>query len=462
MHSTPTTFRSKLSPYEQLFNWAIYERNSFVPVQVARFKYNDANITNVLEQSLLILQNRYQILSIRINEKNEYEQMEQSRARELLLKHHFRVIDKYNTQMNTTDDELWKKVFDQELHKTGKQLFGDLLWNVTLVYDSSSTIEMNELIMTIHHSVADGQSFTVLLNEIFEIMIDISEGNSIDTDVFHPLSEPIESLVSQVLPDDLAASNDTASSRTLLEYPIEYCSDRHQRLSFINLGRDKSDKLLKLCKERGLTVNSTICAAIALSGYKHVHLEKFGTPSNAFCDIYISVSQRNNCTPVIPQDQVGLFYNGFSAKVYPDIDCQSFDSTALCKLGHCLQNQIQQFVRDRNSMHISLSENWFQNVSGFMGTTEPQSGRLNHFNVSNRGKLDHLFPRLLLHKSNFIIQLTEIYVATSQWKMGNFISIHVMSLNNQIMLTIASIDPLLSNEKHNQIVKEFESSLMSL
>jgi hypothetical protein len=436
-----------LAPYERLFHWAITQRDAFVPIQVIRFQYtsDSKNLVNTLKQSLLILQQRYQILTLTINENDEYKSIDLLEAQELFLKYHFHVIDKAALEQENSN-VLWKDIMNREVHKKGSELFSHLLWNVTLLYNSN---EMNEIIMSMHHAVADGQSFTILLNEIFEIMESIIENKTDLVNVFHTIPAPIESK----LPEYRVTDNSSSSDEKILDFPCAYSEDRKQNLTFITLDKDISQRLLNTCREHGLTVNSIICAAIVLSGYKNAYLETYKTLTNkkSYCDIYISISQRNQCTPVIPQDEVGLYYNGFCAKFHPVTDCQTFDREALFKLSQKIQSQVQQTVQqDPHTQNVSSTDNWFQNVSGFMSTREDQSGRLNHFNVSNRGKLDHLLS------SKKHVQLHEMFVITSQWKLGNFLSVHALSLNGSLMLSLATVTPLISTDTHDQIVQDFE------
>jgi len=454
MEQSPVFVRD-LSAFESLFHWTNVEKDSFLPVQIACSQTTKSVSTSLLKSAFFescgqLLQN-YQVLRCSIKEKGKlqyyFQEWELNKA--MTMMHESGCVSCVDRRDKTAD--YWQQ-YTQSMVMQGRKLITrenkdeeSLLWRVVLIYDSSNEENSDcsdfEIIMTASHGICDGHGLMVLLNDLMEQMESYIGSGSTISKPSEPVSAPLEFVLSNIEKKEKRNDEDTENKPTVCGTPVphpNHCGsipplvDRQAILAFRTLSESDSAQLLSACRRNNTTVNGAICAAVIRSGFHHLFDLNMNDPANTYFSTYVSVSLRNQCS--IPMNQLGLYYTGLAAKTSIKEEMSTpLDNDHFWTLARSIQRQIHDYV-NQGEFDSCAAPNWLDNVTNYMDyCDQTDGGRLDHFNVSNRGVVDGSFS------SKEHLKLKELFVTTLQWRLGNTLSCHALSINSQLMLSLSSV-----------------------
>ncbi|MGK7880289.1 MAG: condensation domain-containing protein, partial [Crocosphaera sp.] len=241
----------KLGSVENLFH-IIHEFGGMIDVNVARIE-GDIQ-PNILEKALLLLQNRYPLLRVRIIDLEDGAYFISENIQKIPLQ----VITK-------TDENQWLEIAESELHKKFSQDFHPLC-RITLL-KSSLRDGISEIIATFHHGITDGLSCMNFIDNLLIYYQKIVSQEKISNSFSLTFPAPIEQNLDRNLVNynQVKETKTEDSSDTLVpQLIIENEASLHERRTRIINRIINSKTLLNLkqqSKTQATTIHGALCAA---------------------------------------------------------------------------------------------------------------------------------------------------------------------------------------------------------
>ncbi|MBD2435057.1 MULTISPECIES: phthiocerol/phthiodiolone dimycocerosyl transferase family protein [Fischerella] len=297
----------KLSSYEQALEILNRRATTYNIVTICRI--NGLLSEEVIRQALELLQARHPRLNSRIIGK-----LNNLRFQTGNIQIPLRVVTKLHPQQ-------WQEVVWQELNQ--KIESHKSLMRVVLVHLNNEK-NVNYLITTIHHAIADGLSCIQLHSELLRYCQKIISFEPIEV-VSLPALPPLKKL----LPDSMrgwkgAVNIFLALSRLLLKdiyyrpktlkfekfLPIK---SRRTGIVHRKLNETQTTKLLNVCRKNKTTVHAALCAAMLFAAGRKITA---GKKTNVNLSCWSPINLRNRLQPKISNEHLGVLVSG-------DISCHT-------------------------------------------------------------------------------------------------------------------------------------------
>jgi NRPS condensation-like uncharacterized protein len=297
----------KLSSYEQALEILNHRATTYNIVTICRI--NGLLSEEVIRQALELLQARHPRLNCRIVNKLDGLRFESGDI-EIPL----RVVKKLDSQQ-------WQEVVWEELnHKIESH---KSLMRVVLVHLKNEN-NVNYLITTIHHAIADGLSCIQLHSELLRYCQKIISFEPIEV-VSLPALPPLKKL----LPDSMRGWKGTVNIfLTICRLLLKDIYYRPQTLKFEKflpiesrctgivhrkLNEAQTTKLLNACRKNKTTVHAALCAAMLFAAGRKITP---GKKTNVNLSCWSPINLRNRFQPNISNEHLGVLVSG-------DISCHN-------------------------------------------------------------------------------------------------------------------------------------------
>ena len=297
----------KLSPLEQVIEIVNRRAGAYNIVTICRI--NGLLSEEVIRQALELLQARHPRLNSRIVNKLNGLHFETG-----YIQIPLRVVTKLHPQQ-------WQEVVWQELNQ--KIESHKSLMRVVLVHLNNEK-NVNYLITTIHHAIADGLSCIQLHSELLRYCQKIISFEPIEV-VSLPALPPLKKL----LPDSMRGWKGVVNIfLTICRHVLKEIRYRPQTLKFEKfapiesrrtgivhrkLNEAQTTKLLNVCRKNKTTVHAALCAAMLFAAGKKITA---GKKTNVNLSCWSSINLRNRLKPKVSDEHLGVLVSG-------DISCHN-------------------------------------------------------------------------------------------------------------------------------------------
>ncbi|MFQ4140987.1 phthiocerol/phthiodiolone dimycocerosyl transferase family protein [Chlorogloeopsis sp. ULAP02] len=291
----------KLSPFEEVIEAVNRRASAYNIVTICRIKGIFSE--EILRQALEVLQTRHPRLNCRIVGKLNSLRFETA-AVEIPL----RVVEKREQQQ-------WQEVALEELNQ--KIDSHESLLRVVLVRVQNQN-NLNYLITTIHHAIADGLSCIQLHSELLSYCQKITSFEPIEVTPL-PTLPPLERLLLNSIQGWKGGLN---IFLTVFRHLLKQIWYRPQTLKFEKfvpiesrrsgmihrmLNQEQTRQLLNACRQNQTTVHSALCAAMLfVAGRKIIGGQKKNT--NVSC--WSAINLRKHLEPVVSDEHLGMLFSG--------------------------------------------------------------------------------------------------------------------------------------------------------
>jgi hypothetical protein len=383
----------KLGNSEKIFN-QILNINGFNIIQAATIKGKINK--KILSEALVILQEKFKQLQVGVVEINSLPYFKE------IPNYKQRMLENFNMENKTKFT--MKQIFDNEV-STGFKSFlehpegfkSGLLWKITLLMDES--IDEFDLILCSSHMILDGKSICLVMGKLLEYIHFVKNEIRIEIGKVVYFCPPVEELIEKV------EFKEEKEPREYLKVSYDNSIGNTYKQEIV-LKKFSGEKLMKLCKEKKITVNSILFAAYFI-GYVEAY---FHSKDGEWIEIAVPYCLRNrtNFNP----DSVGIF------GTHVDFDIQWKD----------IYKEIKH--QDIWNLAFEINENVKREIK-----KEKCIARVNPGNVppnskwtpalSNIGKIDDFFVEFDDYK-------VESLFTTVSAELGPVGMSHVATLRNQI------------------------------
>jgi NRPS condensation-like uncharacterized protein len=294
-------YNRKLSPFEQAMEILNRRATTYNIVTICRI--NGIFSEEILRQALEVLQSRHPRLNCRIVGK-----LSNLRFETGVINIPLRVVEKYEPQQ-------WQEVALEELNQ--KIESHKSLMRVVLVQMKNQS-NINYLITTIHHAIADGLSCIQLHSELLRYCQKITSFEPIEVATL-PALPPIEKLMPASMQGWKGAVNIfLAISRLLFKdvwyrpktlkfekfVPVEV---RRTGLVHRTLTIEQTRQLVNACRQNQTTVHSALCAAMLFATARKITSSK---KANLGVSCWSPINIRNRLQPEISNEHLSLLVSG--------------------------------------------------------------------------------------------------------------------------------------------------------
>eukprot|EP00438_Fugacium_kawagutii_P030265 Skav219077 [mRNA] locus=scaffold1777:66982:71510:- [translate_table: standard] len=344
---------------------------------------------------------------------------------------------------------------------------GKLLWRAKILKDGW-------LLLTFHHAIIDERSISMLMKELVSILSGRERScpkPSLDPKLTQLLDQPsgkftrlMEQRKGGRLPGkavgrlaDLVpgSSKRTIQPREGKEWPkpdgLAPWQERKTRALMSSL--PIAEKLRRVCRERGLTVNTALLASLGLALRKQMT-----RPGKIGMRPILATDARNHIPDgkeLFGSYSLGARYQ--SGWGYLDVaENTDFWELAACAkkavgdAGKKLEiHNIAWYMRFLTAAMGKKDVAWLQ---GAMDLDGPDQGRTNAMLLSNAG--------IMTGMESGAFKITQSHFASHQAAWGPFVWLNVMTIAENMFLTFCYIDPMLAEEKAKSLLSDVESYLL--
>lgn len=393
-----------------------------------------------LKQALAQLQQRHPLLRVRI----ALDEVQQPWFVENTAKIPLRVLLREGEQH-------WEREVERELSEPFVWSQAPLV-RVVLLHST----DISELIVTCHHSIADGMSSWFLIRDIFQIL-------ATDETFFQPLSAipTVDSLILrkvdqtniplQTTSDNPSLLNQGSGGKALVSPQPKFLSStgagtplshiRH-RVRSANITPETTKLLASCCHQEQTTVHGAICAAFLLAIAKRMPLGQNPSEQLTNLNCFSAINIRQYLMPAVGED-VGYYVNGKQTR-------HSLSPNAtLWEVAHSVKQQLkQEMVPEKIFSEILYSQ---ESMATNPSVKSVQQGIVEYFEpglaVSNMGCLK--LPQQLEP-----LQLEAIYgpVGITPWE--NKAVVGAATVRDQLFLTLAWPDYTMSTVDAEKLLQE--------
>ncbi|CCQ58139.1 condensation domain-containing protein [Crocosphaera watsonii] len=412
----------KLGSIENLFH-IIQEFGGMIDVNIARIEGNVQ--PDILQKTLLLLQNRYPLLRVHIIELEDGAYFSSHKIKQIPLQ----VITK-------TDENQWVQIAESELHKKFSQNFHPLC-RITLL-KSSSRDGISEIIATFHHAISDGLSCLNFLENLLIYYNEILNKKEIAKNISLAFPAPIEhklerSLVTFQNIKDIndEERKDTFSPQLIIESEAPL-PERHTRIVTRIINSKNLLNLEQQCQTQRTTIHGALWAATLLATKT---ISNFGEPLHLACSSNLNLRQYSQTE--IDSNNLGCFFSSVENIYTLTKDMDFWELARDCQQkfemgkGQTINNLINT-QRLAKFTKINLENILEQN----------STGRTKAINISNRGKFN-------LAKNYGQLKIQEIYFSVGQHILGPCLWLGTVIFHEKLCLSLAHVTPLISSKTMN-------------
>ena len=349
--------------------------------------------------------------------------------------------------LERSSDTHWQSYADSEVARPFSQ-GRQPLCRVALLHGAGD----HELIVTLHHAIADGLSGLMVVQDLLAAYRSITEGAGEPTTSTFPLTPP------ELLPplEQLVGSRSSIFHKfwyvfDLVKqaiFPFQIlgqpdCSVEERQTRFITcaLSEAETASLVQACKQRGTTVNSALCAAMLLAAAVRLGGRgRIRVSFNTFVDLRRSVSNRDL------SQTMGCLASGLQASFQLGPKSNLWELAARC------QHQIHRAIGKRRPHNDLLAIDLFKIDTAFLSKLARQkSGRTATVSISNCGVRSS-------DRDRSDLQLREFYFISGQHLLGASIWLGATTLDGRLCASLGYADPVLSRDS----VLAFQATFLDL
>ncbi len=417
-----SSVKRKLGSVENLFH-IIHELGGMIDVNVARIE-GDIK-PNILQKALLLLQNRYPLLRVRIIDLEDGTYFSSENIQKIPLQ-----------VMTKTDENQWLEIAESELHQKFSQDFHPLC-RITLL-KSPFRDGISEIIATFHHAISDGLSCMNFIDNLLIYYQKIVGKEEISDSIILDFPPPIE----KNLDRNLVNYHQTKQTKTedsldtfVPQFIIETEASLPERRTQIVTRIIHSKTLLNLqqqCKTQTTTVHGALSAAMLLGTKTILNFEE---PLHLSCSSYINL--RKYSQPEIDINNFGCFFSSVESIHTLTKNTEFWDLARNCqeKVELGKNKTINNLINDQrlaNFTKLTLEKILEKN----------STGRTKTMNISNRGKFN-------LAKNYGQLKIKEIYFTVGQHILGPCLWLGAVTFHKKLCLSFAHVTPLISSQTMN-------------
>ena len=382
----------------------------------------------ILEKALKLLQKRHYILQVHIVDLEDGKYFQSEGTKQIPLK----VIKKYHSNQ-------YFEIAEEEIHKKFLRDTNPLC-RITLL-DGSETNNVNEILITCHHTIIDGNSHMNLLGDLLYYYTQIANGDNISDPITMPLLPPLEEIVNRNLieknqiqntPKDIAPKQ-SPKIELLIEQEAEPIDRRTHFLTRI-INPEITQTLIKRCQEEKTSLYGAVSAAMLFAVGQNTFTN---TPIQVSCNSTFNL--RKYCLPEVKPEQIGCFVSGIQDNYILEANSELWNLAREC------QSRIFESIYSGSYMDIIFNEQSNMNEDIMMQISKNNKmGRLSTLVITNIGKSN-------LNIQYDPLKLKELYGAVAHHSIGPSFSLMMLIFEQQLFFTFAYATPLLS-EKTAQLL----------
>lgn len=339
------------------------------------------------------------------------------------------------TWQRRTDDAEVNRVIDAELAEAGGK--GDYPWWAVILSDGHH----HDVVFVIPHYMTDATSFISLFKLFVENCQFLSAGRESHIQkTTLPIPEPVDQLLVNTT-GDWGAMDPVGENEP---WPWQAFAPRDQRQShniWFNLGRTVSDRLIKRCKDEGVSVNSALSAAYLLAT-RSVFFQDQKERNLSFS---AAVSLRRYCQPPYYDDSFAWHIAQYSFSQL--VGSESAFWKIASELGDKLKNHMDEqasggfFPAQFNPGDFSAAmEQMFHHDDEVRAFASPL--------ISNLGVVE-------LPESYGPYQVEDLCWTTKLICGRNLASLYTLTLRGKMSFCLAYTTPLISDQMAQAIVDGF-------
>jgi 2C-methyl-D-erythritol 2,4-cyclodiphosphate synthase len=332
--------------------------------------------------------------------------------------------------------EYWQTVVNNELNK--KIESEKKLIRATLIL-SKENINYNYLITTIHHAIIDAISGIYLHSDILSYVQHILNKKEVPK-VQKLLAYPsLEEIISNY---EINAKNLPKQTQQVDILPLEKDTPNEQRICRLihrQLNTKLTQKIIKICKQKKITVQGAICAAmmLALANY----LKKEEVDKEFYFNCRSSVDMRKRVNPHVKPENIAMLVSALTSFHFIKNNVDFWD------LAKEVTTQIKARLKTSEIYNVILT---YRQGTEYVLTHSDQV----FFSVfvSNVGQVK--IP------SNYNkLELEEISYALSLKAMGSVFAVSVSTFQQKMTLNFIYSQPIISQSTINALVNSTMSIL---
>lgn len=344
---------------------------------------------------------------------------------------------------------------------------GKLLWRAKIFREGW-------LLLTFHHAIIDEKSISMLMKELISILSGRERSSpkpSLEPKLTQLLDQPsgkftrlMEQRKGGRLPGkavgrlaDLvplgARSNVQAREGKEWPKPDGLAPWQERKTKALVTSLPIGEKLRRVCRERGLTVNTALLASLALALRKQMSRSgKIGMRPILATDARSHIPDG--------QELFGSYSLGARFRSgWGTLDVE--ENTDFWQLAACAKKAVEDAGKKMEIHNIA----WYMRfltaamgkkdvawLQGALDLDGPDQGRTNAILLSNAGIVSGL--------ESGAFKVTQSYFASHQAAWGPFVWLNVMTIAENMFMTLNYVDPLLAHEKAKTLLAEVESYLL--
>lgn len=333
-------------------------------------------------------------------------------------------------QVIHNESEDWRVVVERELNQ--KIESEKVLARAILIHSDTEGL-VTYFITTLHHAIADALSGINLHSNILEYCQEIINGSipninyiealpSLEFLVNKTFQTPIEELISITNTSSISKLK-SANQATHLE---RMCKLIHKKLDL-----DSSQRLIKKCKEKGVSVHGAICSAMMFSLAKEIqinnHFQYFSCRS--------SVDMRRRLDPQISSENLSMLVSALTS-------IHEFThETTFWEVAKSVTEQIKE--RLKTSEIYTGVINYRKGAEYLLA--HPEATPFSIF-VTNIGKVNipKIYGSLILEEISYALSITV---------MGSVFGVAVSTFSEEIIFNFIFSSPLIEQETINSLIE---------
>ena len=328
---------------------------------------------------------------------------------------------------NLSPDQTWQTIVEEESAKPFETDPSKPLVRFHLIRQNSDQFV---LLLVGSHAFLDGVSSICLQDQLLEYYL-----NPKQVIEERKLKPSMDQLLDHIdVPGDLLPFD-----APLEDHEVTPVVDRNDTTSDQRIGRffsrtidkETADKLIRTCREKGITLNPLIYAAAQIAIYR---INQQQEPLSIACGG--NSNMRSLCQPSPQDEDLGCYVSmfGYRAEVTPE--------TSLWELAEFGHKKLTQRFSSYSQVNTTRYPFWkdFLSLKHLDEASKTRQGRFSHFHLSNLGKVK-LKPRY----GN--LQINAYHFLAGQQFLGTIYWMGAASIESKLCLSFSTVEPMLSKEK---------------
>jgi len=355
-------------------------------------------------------------------------------------------------------DSHWKEVATSYLNKKHASHLEnkDLLWGAQFIYNSSSL--KSEMIFSFNQAIVDGISMITISKDFLKLCYFVAQGNP-PSIVSLPLHKSLDELLSsQIRTLPISLWNILPFSKSFVGFklrsifksfqpirsnalPLAGKAPSNEREDGFVTGRISAAdyaKLRKKWKNNSSTFSSLLGSAYVMSLQQIMNL-----PEGFNIALRFPINMRKYCQPIVMNNEVGCFTS--SELVYHQC---SLKNTLLSTKLRAAESLALQNVKNCEGRVC-----WTKNYSKSVIEDRKTEARTTHTTLSSWGDfaMEDCGP----------FKFDQIFSVQSQKVFGSLVSLHAVSLESDVHLSLVFTKPLMTEQTAQKIMKFMLTTLMA-